>query len=146
MSKELHLYPSLFKVEGKPLEAKWLPEGGPWYAGPRLKLSPEHEGFVIFDAAQQVHLVVVHTKSHQPTQSVLVATREKLEGAYEKTTNSWLRETPGGWELVTSTLLLDFEMEQNISGQTSSVSVFKKGKFELQSMQLPEKREFPLKK
>ncbi len=142
--KELHLYPSLFKAEGKPLEAKWLPEGGPWYAGPQLKLSKEHMGFVVFNAAHQAHLVVVAGTTS--TQSVLVATYEKLDGAYEKTTNSWLREVPGSWELVTSTFLLDFEMEQNITGQTSSVSLFKKSKFELQSMQLPEKREFPLKK
>ena len=142
MSKELHLYPSLFKVEGKPLDTKWLPEGGPWYAGPTLKLSPDHVGHVIFNAASEVQLVIVNGTT--TTQSILVATHARLEGAYEKTTNSWLREIPGGWALVTSTFLEDFEQDQNITGQTSSVSQFKKGKFELQSMTLPEKRAFPL--
>ncbi len=142
MPKELHLYPSLFKVAGTPLDASWLPEGGPWYAGPTLKLSPAHTGHIVFNAANEVHLVIV--SGNAATQTILVATHARLEGAYEKTTNSWLREVPGGWELVTSTFLQDFEMAQNISGQTSSVSLYKKGKFELQSMQLPEKREFPL--
>ena len=144
MSKNLHLYPSLFKVEGKPLQENWLPEGGPWYAGLKLKLSADQTGHVVFNAAHEVHLVIVTGSA--ASQTILVATHARLEGAYEKTTNSWLREVPGGWELVTSTFLQDFEMAQNISGQTSSVSLFKKGKFELQSMQLPDKREFPLKK
>lgn len=145
MSKELHLYPSLFKVEGKPLQEKWLPEGGPWYPGPKLQLSAEHTGHVVFNGAREVHLVVVD-KSGLATQSVLVATFERLEGACEKTTNSWLRETPKGWELITSTFLLDYEMAQNISGQSASVSLFKKGKFEFQTTQLPAGRSFPLKK
>jgi hypothetical protein len=82
-----------------------------------------------------------------------LAAFERLEGAYEKTTNSWLQQRKGSWELVTSTFLRDFEFEdpgvsgtKNITGQTSSVHVFKQGKFEFISNQLPPRRDFPIKR
>lgn len=150
MGAELHVYPSLFTAHGKPLDEKQFP-GGPWFPGKELKLSNDCTGHVVFDAKQAVQLFVVCKKV--VTQSLPLAGFTRLEGAYEKTTNSWLTQRDGTWELVTSTFLRDFEFEdpsvpgtKNITGQNSTVHVFKQGKFEFVSNQLPPKREFPIKK
>lgn len=144
--KVLHVYPSRFPTQGPPLDEQQFP-GGPWFPALRLKLSDDCTGLVM-GAEQRVQLVVRCNGS--VTQTVPLASFTRLESAYEKTTNSWLRAHDGTWELVTSTFLRDFELDApgapNITGQTSSVSTFKKGTFELVSTQLPAKRSFPIRK
>lgn len=148
---ELHFFPSANTAKGKALE-KWPLVDGPWYPQVRVQLSAKHVGYVVFNAAGKVHLVV-RTADGAVVQDVLLAAFERLEGAYEKTTNSWLIKRKGAWELITSTFLRDFEFEdpsvpgtKNVTGTKSSVFAFKNGTFEFVSQQLPAGREFPLKR
>ena len=150
-ASELHFFPSSFTVKGEPVTVE-LPNG-PWFQSARLELSAQHEGLVLFDAAGTAHLVVREKKGGQVTDDVLVAGVERLEGAYEKTTNGWLNKKGKSWELVTSEFLRDFELEdpnvpgtQNTTGTKSVVRAFKNGKFEWVSNQLPARRTFAIKK
>lgn len=150
-ANELHFFPSAFAVKGEPVQVA-LPNG-PWFLSARLDLSAEHEALVVFDAEGTAHLLVREKKSQKVTDDVLVAGFDKLEGAYEKTTNGWLIRKGKGWELVTSEFLRDFEFEdpdvpgtKNLTGTKSMVRTFKKGKFEYVSNQLPPNRSFEIKR
>ena len=150
-ASELHFFPSSFTVKGEP-SAVELPNG-PWFLSTRVELSTQHEGLVVFDAKGTAHLVVREKKDGRVTDDVLVAGIERLEGAYEKTTNGWLMKKGKTWELVSSEFLLDFEFEdpdvpgtKNLTGTKSIVRTFKNGKFEFVSNQLPPKKSFPIKK
>ena len=149
---ELHLYSSLYAVPGKQLDDKLFPNG-PWYPGARLPLSADCTGYIVFNAAHELQLFVYDRQRKQMTDSRRLAGFKSLSGAYEKTTNSWLLKVDGEWQLVTSTFLLDFELEdpsvpntKNVTGQDSSVHIFKQGRFEYLSNQLPAKRAFPIKR
>jgi hypothetical protein len=150
-ASELHFFPSGFTVKGEAVDVA-LPNG-PWFLSTRVDLSAAHEGLVVCDAEGTAHLVVREKKTRRVTDDVLVAGLERLEHAYERTTNGWLLRKGAGWELVTSEFLLDFELEdpsipgtQNITGTKSVVRAFKKGKFEFVSNQLPAKGTFAIKK
>jgi hypothetical protein len=150
-ASELHFFPSSFTVKGDPISVE-LPNG-PWFLSTRLELSAQHEGLVVFDAEGTAQLVVREKKGGKVTDEVLIAGVERLEGAYEKTTNGWLSKKGKGWELVTSEFLRDFELEdpnvpgtQNTTGTKSVVRTFKNGKFEWVSNQLPARRTFAIKK
>jgi hypothetical protein len=150
-ASELHFFPSGFTVKGEPIAVE-LPNG-PWFLSTRVALSGQHEGLVVFDAEGTAHLVVREAKGGNVLDDVLVAGVERLEGAYEKTTNGWLTQKGKSWELITSEFLRDFELEdpdvpgtKNITGTKSIVRAFKNGKFEWVSNQLPAKRKFEIKK
>lgn len=150
-ASELHFFPSSFTVKGEPIAIE-LPNG-PWFLSTRVELSSQHEGLVVFDAEGTAHLVVRETKGGKVTDDVHVSGVERLEGAYEKTTNGWLTKKGKSWELVTSEFLRDFELEdpevpgtKNVTGTKSIVRSFKNGKFEWVSNQLPAKRTFAIKK
>lgn len=106
---------------------------GEWYPAERIALSNEHTGYVVYDKAGAASLVIVETKTKRVTERRRLAAFERLEGAYEKTTQSRLAPTHDGWELTITVFLRDFELPApgapNTSGTTTTVHRFSRGVF-----------------
>lgn len=121
-------------AKGKPLAPDLLPlPPGDWYAAERVELSNEHTGYVLYDAVGAAWLMIVERKTKRVSEHRMIAAFEKLEGAYEKTTQSRLVPVKDGWELVTSVFLHDLEMDApgapNTTGTRTTTLRFSSGMF-----------------